>query len=105
MVKTLQASLTDSEFTKLKRMVESNVYLEKICSEFSKQYALIEKSRKQAIAAENAAELAWKQQQSIYPKIKEIGNECMQRKKYMEEEISKKYNNRPVHIMGQFIFT
>jgi len=103
-VKAIQSSMQDETFLRLLRIVDSEVFLDKLCSELKRRSLLSTKYRRQIKESQDAQKSAVTARNAIHPRLKEISAECRSRKLYLEQAISKKYDNRPVNIMGQFNF-
>jgi len=104
LVVKIEEELADEGFLRLLRIVDSEVYLEKLCSDLKRKSLLSSKYKKQIEECRHSQKSAVSSRNGLQPKLKEFQTACKKQKVYLEKCISKKYNDRPVNIMGQFNF-
>ena len=104
LVENILKELENEKFLRLLRIVDSEVYLEKLCSDLKRKSLLSTKYKNQISESLKSQKLAVDSRNSLQPKLKEIQVQCKTKKVFLEGEISKKYNGRQVNIMGQFNF-
>jgi len=103
-IEQIEQELSNEGFTRLLRIVDSDVYVGKLCADLKRKSLLSSKYKAQINECLKTKKFAIDSRNSLQPKLKEIQVACKKRKVFLEGEISKKYNNRPVNIMGQFNF-
>ena len=100
----IKNALEDQNFIRLIKIVESPIFLDKLAKTFSSKKNLLDKYSRQMNEANSISESSRKQSVKLRPKLEELSKTCMEMKKFLEQEISKKYGGRRVNLMGQYNF-
>jgi len=86
------------------RILDSPKFVERLADTLKRQLSLTSKYESQRLAAELRADESLVEQQSLYPKLDSYVAETKRWRKLIQKDISSRYNNRRVNLMGAINF-
>lgn len=99
-VQVIKQLLTDSVTQQLHFIKHSKRYVEKVASSFEQKLTAIEKMKASQEAMKIRKEEVEAEETELKPKLKLLMSKTRTLQEQIETEISKKYKNRPVNLMG-----
>ncbi|XP_078488431.1 CDK5 regulatory subunit-associated protein 3 [Ciona intestinalis] len=99
-VTSIYNSLTSNRMTQLCRILDSPKFVERVADTLSRRLALTKKYENQVSVHEVSSHEATTELNLLHPKLALLVDECKEWKQLVEKEISKRYKDRPVHLMG-----
>ncbi|XP_065212865.1 CDK5 regulatory subunit-associated protein 3 [Planococcus citri] len=101
-VQVVKQLLTDSVTQQLHFIKHSKRYVEKVASSFDQKLNAVEKMKASQEAMKIRKQEVETEEAELKPKLKILMNKTRTLQEQIESEISKKYKNRPVNLMGGF---
>lgn len=93
-------SISEVKLKHLSLIRESPRYVDRLASSLQQQLKFAEKMEKNQASAVEKRKAAAAEQKRFHPLIKKLIERTKELQANIEETVSKKYNNRPVHITG-----
>jgi len=92
--------LTSTKMTYLCRILDSPRYVDRLADNLSKINSLSGKYKRQIIQHEQRIEELGVEESAIHPQLQLAIAEAKEWKTLIEKDISQRYKNRPVHLLG-----
>lgn len=93
-------SLTSTRMTHLCRILGSPRYVDRLIDALKRQLALVDKHQGIKLGQIKRRSDAVIEHRSLQPKLKALIEETKEWQKLIENDISKRYKNRPIHLLG-----
>nr|XP_039260361.1 CDK5 regulatory subunit-associated protein 3-like [Styela clava] len=99
-VTSIYDSLTSTRMTHLCRILGSPRYVDRLIDTLKRQLALVDKHQSIKLEQIKRRSDAVVEQRSLQPKLKALIEETKAWQKLIEDDISKRYKTRPIHLLG-----
>ncbi|XP_076813551.1 CDK5 regulatory subunit-associated protein 3-like [Clavelina lepadiformis] len=100
LVSSIHSSLTSTKMLHLCRILDSPRFVDRLADNLSRQISLTKKYESLKQSHENSIKISETEQSSLHPKLEILISESKEWQQLIESEISKRYKDRPVHLMG-----